>query len=81
MKKSLIAAFFIVCASIAFSQKTPHSKKQQKIKVALTKYTDNIDDRMKGPKGEVIYIGANGGRYYIKQGKKIYVEYKGNKRK
>lgn len=44
------------------------------------KSKDNIDDRMKGPKGEKIYIGPNGGRYYLKNGKKIYVEYKGKKK-
>ncbi len=43
-----------------------------------TKYTDNVDDRMKGPSGEKIYIGQNGGRYYLKAGKKNYVPY-GNK--
>ncbi|MEO7311480.1 MAG: hypothetical protein ABIX01_13845 [Chitinophagaceae bacterium] len=43
-----------------------------------TKYNDNVDDRMKGPNGEKIFIGRNGGRYYLKGEKKIYVPY-GNK--
>jgi hypothetical protein len=30
---------------------------------------------MKGPNGEKIYIGPSGGRYYLKNGKKIYVPY------
>ncbi len=38
-----------------------------------------VDDEMAGPRGEEIYIGANGGRYFLKEGKKIYVGYKGKK--
>jgi hypothetical protein len=45
------------------------------------KYHDNIDDRMKGPNGEKIYIGEAGGRYYLKNGKKVYVKYNGKKKK
>ncbi|HNB82379.1 MAG TPA: hypothetical protein PLP14_09795, partial [Chitinophagaceae bacterium] len=42
---------------------------------------DRIDHRMKGPKGEKIYIGSRGGRYYLDaSGKRNYVEYKGNKK-
>jgi hypothetical protein len=40
----------------------------------------NIDEEMVGPKGEEIFVGANGGRYFLKDGKKIYVGYKGKKR-
>ncbi len=47
----------------------------------MAKYHDNIDNRMKGPNGEVIYMGAQGGRYYMKNGKKVYVNYKGNDNK
>lgn len=43
------------------------------------KYRDNIDDRMKGPKGEKIYIGPRGGRYYLNgKGEKVHVPYAGN---
>lgn len=54
---------------------------QKKAATATNKYNDNIDDRMKGPNGEKIYIGEKGGRYYLKDGKKVYVPYKGNKKK
>jgi len=40
---------------------------------APNKYTDNVDDRMKGPNGEKVFIGPNGGRYYLKDEKKIYI--------
>lgn len=52
------------------------------VQATVNKATDNVDDRMKGPKGEKIMIGANGGRYYINaKGNKTYVPYKGNKKK
>ena len=76
----MIAFVLLLLTSSSFAQKKHPIKKQQKIRTALTKYNDNIDNRMKGPHGEVIYIGPNGGRYYMKNGKKIYVEYKGNKK-
>lgn len=77
MKKMFIALGLLLVTTFAFSQKM-HPGKRGTLKPALDKYHDNIDNRMKGPHGEVIYIGPNGGRYYIKNGKKIYVEYKGN---
>lgn len=77
--KNLMIAFVLLLVTVnSFAQKGYANKRQQKVKVALAKYHDNIDDRMKGPNGEAIYIGPNGGRYYMKNGKKIYVEYKGN---
>ena len=38
-----------------------------------------VDEEMVGPSGEEIFIGVNGGRYFLKDGKKIYVGYKGKK--
>lgn len=80
MKKLLIAFALVLFTVTSFAQRRHLNRKPEKIKVALNKYNDNIDNRMKGPNGEVIYIGPNGGRYYMKNGKKIYVEYKGNKK-
>ena len=80
MKKLMIAFVLLLLVSSSFAQRRHPNKRPQKVKVALTRYNDNIDNRMKGPNGEVIYIGPNGGRYYMKNGKKIYVEYKGNKK-
>ncbi len=77
MKKLFIAVGLLMLTTFGFSQKM-HPGKQAKLKSALEKYHDNIDNRMKGPHGEVIYIGPNGGRFFIKNRKKIYVEYKGN---
>lgn len=77
MKKLLFAFALVVLAAGAFAQKKHPNKKQQKLKTALSKYNDNVDDRMKGPHGEKIYIGANGGRYYLKNNRKVYVAYKG----
>lgn len=39
----------------------------------------DLDDAMSGPHGEEIYIGAGGSRYFMKDGKKIYVGYKSKK--
>ena len=38
-----------------------------------------IDKGMTGPRGERIYIGSGGGRYFTKDDKKIYVGYKRKK--
>lgn len=80
MKKLMVAFALILFISSSFAQRRLPNKRQQKVNSAINKYTDNIDNRMKGPKGEVIYIGPNGGRYYMKNGKRIYVEFKGNKK-
>ena len=79
MKNLLVAFALLLITVTSFAQAKHPNVRQNKIKAALAKYHDNIDDRMKGPKGEAIYIGPNGGRYYMKNGKKVYVEYKGNK--
>jgi len=39
-----------------------------------------IDKGMTGPRGERIFIGAGGGRYFTKDDKKIYVGYKKSKK-
>lgn len=76
MKKILIA--FTVVLSLSATAQSSTTAKQ---KTQVNKYNDNIDDRMKGPHDEKIYIGPNGGRYYIKNGNKIYIVRKSNKRK
>lgn len=82
MKRIIIMSTFFLCSFFVMAQKnkSKHPNTPEK-KATMDKYHDNIDDRMKGPDNQVIYIGANGGRYYLKNGKKIYVEYKGNKKK
>ncbi len=36
---------------------------------------DGIDNRMRGPKGEAVVIGKNGGRFYINEsGNKVYIK-------
>ena len=80
--KQLFSFLLLLSVSIINAQTKNSDTTTKKTKtVTTTKYTDNVDDRMKGPKGEKIYIGPNGGRYYLKDGKKVYVEYKGNKKK
>jgi len=73
MKKLLLLPLAFV-SLVTFAQQ---KKKAVKVAVdsakAVTKYTDNIDDRMKGPNGEKVYIGPNGGRYYMKGDKKVYL--------
>ena len=39
-----------------------------------------IDKGMTGPRGERIFIGAGGGRYFTKDDKKVYVGYKKSKK-
>lgn len=66
----------------AAATKTVATTKATTTAVTTTdKYKDNVDDRMKGPKGEKVYIGPNGGRYYLSAaGNKVYVPYAGNKK-
>jgi len=79
--KNLMIVLALLITSASFAQKGHANKRKIKMHTAMDKYHDNIDDRMKGPAGEAIYIGSEGGRYYMKNGKKVYVEYKGNKSK
>ena len=83
MKKLFMAGLALSgLMSVTLAQKEPGKKKADTTVTKTTgKYTDNVDDRMKGPGGEKVYIGPNGGRYYLKDGKKVYVEYKGKKKK
>jgi hypothetical protein len=78
----LITLLLAVCCHFAYAQQAPATKKPAaSTSKTPNKYNDNVDDRMKGPNGEKIYIGSNGGRYYLKNGRKVYVPYKGNKKK
>lgn len=77
IKRILAGLSFMLILTSASAQSSAAAKQ----KSPVNKYTDNIDDRMKGPHGEKIYIGPNGGRYYIKKGDKIYIVRKANKRK
>lgn len=72
---------FIFLLAVLFSLQAAAQTKTAAQKTPVNKYNDNIDDRMKGPHGEKVYIGPNGGRYYIKHGKKIYIVRKANKKK
>jgi len=42
MKKILVAFILLLVVSSSFAQRRHPNKRQQKIKTALTKYTDNI---------------------------------------
>lgn len=80
--KLLFTLAFVYALNLAVAQQPPATKKAAVPAATSTnKYKDNVDDRMKGPNGEKIYIGPNGGRYYLKNGKKVYVPYKGTKKK
>lgn len=79
MKSSIFLFTILLClTSGTFAQQKDKSKAPLSKSATPNKYKDNVDDRMKGPKGEKIYIGEKGGRYYLKNGKKVYVPYKGS---
>ena len=79
MKSSIFLFTILFSLSTGlFAQQKDKSKAPAAKSVTPNKYKDNVDDRMKGPKGEKIYIGEKGGRYYLKNGKKVYVPYKGS---
>ena len=77
MKNLLFAIALLLITATTFAQVKHPNVRQRKIQAALARYHDNVDNRMKGANGEAIYIGPNGGRFYMKNGKKVYVEYKG----
>ena len=83
LKRFAAVLILLGIAGVVFAQanKKPAATTTTGTPAPTNKYNDDVDDRMKGPKGEKIYIGPNGGRYYLKEGKKIYVEYNGNKKK
>lgn len=55
-----------------------NSKRKPVVKISH-EHEGELDENMSGPKGEDIYIGAGGGRYFIKDDKKIFVGYKTKK--
>lgn len=75
MKKILILLSVIIVAVLTLFLGDDKNKRS---KVAPPP-ENNLDEEMVGPRGEQIFIGSGGGRYYIKDGRKIYVGYKGKK--
>ena len=77
MKKLLFIPLALL-AVVGMAQVKTKKKVAEVSDTAMTpnksKYNDNVDDRMKGPNGEKVYIGANGGRYYMKGTNKVYVQ-------
>ena len=71
--KSLAIIFCILFLSIFTLWQSKNKKKSAKNK---NPHEGEIDKEMKGPRGEEIYIGSGGGRYFIRDNKKIYVGYK-----
>lgn len=76
MKKVAIALSTLLAALLVFL--AIGEKQNKRSKITPPPYP-NLDEHMVGPRGEEIFIGAGGGRYFIKNGKKIYVGYKGRK--
>jgi hypothetical protein len=84
MKKIFLLAAILFATHIGMAQTSTSKKVKTKneAKVKGTKDEDGIDGRMKGPKGEVVYIGKRGGRYYLApDGSKVYVVAKAKKDK
>jgi hypothetical protein len=76
----ILLALSLVC--LFHADAAAQSKPKPKAISSASKDKDGIDGRMKGPNGEVVYIGEKGGRYYINgSGKKVYLPYEGNKNK
>jgi maltose-binding protein MalE len=73
MKKVVVALIAII--SLSAVQVSAQSKqKSKKAPQSKSRDEDGIDGRMKGPNGEVVYIGEKGGRYYKNaSGNKVYV--------
>jgi hypothetical protein len=72
MKKIILA--LIAISTISITQGSAQGKQKAKPAQTKSRDEDGIDGRMKGPNGEVVYIGDKGGRYYMSAaGNKVYV--------
>ncbi len=73
MKKIVLLLSLIIAAVLTLFLGNDNNKPR---KVAPPP-ENNLDEEMVGPRGEQIFIGSGGGRYYVKDGRQIYVGYKG----
>ena len=69
----LAIIFSVLFLSVFTLWQSSGKKKQTKTK---NKQEGEIDEEMRGPRGEEMYIGSGGGRYFIRNNKKIFVGYK-----
>ncbi len=76
MKKLFIILFVLVAAVLTLFL---GDKKVGTVTSIAPPPENHLDDEMSGPRGEQIFIGSGGGRYYMKEGRKIYVGYKNKK--
>ncbi len=67
--KKIAIVFSILFLSVFTLWRSKNKKK-------LAKHEGEIDEEMRGPRGEEMYIGSGGGRYFIRNNKKIFVGYK-----
>jgi hypothetical protein len=74
MKRLGIAIGVLAAAGIALIWSS--DKKKHKRPKISHEHEGELDESMSGPRGEDIYIGAGGSRYYIKDDKRVYVGYK-----
>ncbi len=71
--KRLAIIFSVLFLSVFTLWQSKNKKKDARNK---NKHEGEIDEEMRGPSGEEMYIGSGGGRYFIRNNKKIYVGYK-----
>ena len=71
--KRLAIIFSVLFLSVFTLWQAKNKKKSAKNKIT---HEGEIDEEMRGPRGEEMYIGSGGGRYFIRGNKKIYVGYK-----
>ncbi len=71
--KRLAIIFSVLFLSVFTLWQSKNKNKEARNK---NKHEGEIDEEMRGPRGEEMYIGSGGGRYFIRNNKKIYVGYK-----
>ena len=71
--KRLTIIFSVLFLSIFTLWQSTNNKRLARNK---NKDEGEIDEEMRGPRGEEMYIGSGGGRYFIRNNKKIFVGYK-----
>ena len=73
MKRLVVIFSILFLLVFTLSKSTKNSKPARNKK---NKHEGEVDEKMKGPRGEELYIGSGGGRCFIRNNKKIYVAYK-----
>ena len=74
MKKKLMILFSLaLIGAFSYAQINKRTGEENSDDNNNQESNSDIDQTLEGPNGETIHIGVNGGRYFFRNGRKIYV--------